>query len=397
MITDGLLPSWCLLKMNDLPRRPTFPPSRFHALSKSSVEKRPPESPKLGKYYQDHDSQNYDAVSLAEHSRIAAARERRAFGIPPSESDEVYQTANQGTQEVLSHADSILSAMGSEIWHNDECDELSSGAEALFRTLSGGRPRESIGRKNQQQQPRSSVVEPRKLRPKSANGGPNEEAVTRQNSSECNMLQVQRGESKIRRQEILWELRETEATFVHRLTCIVRLFVLPLRVQDSKTWISGVPSGIARLFDWLEDILNLHTQILSALQSMDSDQHLGVEGRAETLREFVPRLEIYQPYMVRLAEGVELVRALVADRDSDFGEFVRLQEATSDCKGWSLDRFLVEPVNRIAVYPGVFEVRSVVARTVFSEIMRFCSAFWTQRLRRIKIICQLCVSYGRPI
>ncbi|KAK0440596.1 hypothetical protein EV421DRAFT_780588 [Armillaria borealis] len=323
-----------------------FPSSRFHA----SIERRPSESPRLGKLYQDRDSQSYDAVSLAEHSRIAAARERRAFGIPPSESDEVYRTASRGTQEVLSHADSILSAMGSEIWHNDECDELSSGAEALFRTLSGGRPRESFGRKNQQQQPRSSVVEPRKLRPKSANGGQSEEGVTRQNSSE-----VQRGESEIRRQEILWELRETEATFVHRLTCIVRLFVLPLRVQDSKTWISGVPSGIARLFDWLEDILNLHTQILSVLQSMDPDQHLGVERRAEALRGFVPRLEIYQPYMVRLAEGVELVRGLVADRDSDFGEFVRLQEAASDCKGWSLDRFLVEPVNRIAVYPGVFE------------------------------------------
>lgn len=328
-----------------------FPSSRFQ----TPIEMRPPEPPRLGKLYQDHESQSYDAVTLAEHSRVAAARERRAFGIPPSESDEVYQTASRGTHEVLSHADSILSAIGSEIWHNDECDELSSGAEALFRTLSGGRPRESFIRKNQQQQLRSSVAEPRKLRPKPANEGQSEEAVTMQDSSECDMLHIQRGEFEIRRRDILWELRETEATFIHRLTCIVRLFVLPLRVQDSKTWISGVPSGISRLFDWLEDILNLHTQILSALQSMDLDQHVGVERPAEALRVFVPRLEIYQPYMVRLAEGVELVRALVADRDSDFGEFVRLQEATSDCKGWSLDRFLVEPVNRIAVYPGVFE------------------------------------------
>ncbi|KAK0452990.1 uncharacterized protein EV420DRAFT_1557910 [Desarmillaria tabescens] len=334
---------------------PHFPSSRFHTLSKSSIEKRPSESPRIDKYYQDYDSQSYEAVTLAEHSRIAAARERKAFGIPPSESDEVYQTASRGTQEVLSHADSILSAMGSEIWHNDECEELSSGAEALFRTLSGGRSRESFGRKTQQQQPRSSVAEPRKSRSKSTNGGQIEEPLTRQNSSEYGAPQVQHKESEVRRQEILWELRETEATFVHRLTCIVRLFVLPLRVQDSKTWISGVPSGIARLFDWLEDILNLHTQILSALQSMGSDQHLVIEGRVEGLREFVPRLEIYQPYMVRLAEGVELVRALVGDRDSEFGEFVRLQEATSDCKGWTLDRFLVEPVNRIAVYPGVFE------------------------------------------
>jgi len=32
---------------------------------------------------------------------------------------------------------------------------------------------------------------------------------------------------------------------------------------DSGTWISGVPPEIARLFDCLEDILVLHTQILS--------------------------------------------------------------------------------------------------------------------------------------
>ncbi|KAF9014704.1 hypothetical protein BDZ89DRAFT_962626, partial [Hymenopellis radicata] len=49
---------------------------------------------------------------------------------------------------------------------------------------------------------------------------------------------------------------------------VIRLFVLPLCVQDFKAWISGVPLALSRLFDWLEDILNLHTQILEVLQSV---------------------------------------------------------------------------------------------------------------------------------
>ncbi|KAF9014705.1 hypothetical protein BDZ89DRAFT_1142100 [Hymenopellis radicata] len=55
----------------------------------------------------------YEAVSIAQHSHVAAARPRRAFGIPPSESDEVYRE----TQAVLLHADGVLSEMN---WQDDE-------------------------------------------------------------------------------------------------------------------------------------------------------------------------------------------------------------------------------------------------------------------------------------
>ncbi|KAF9018362.1 Dbl homology domain-containing protein [Hymenopellis radicata] len=253
------------------------------------------------------DAPYYEAVSIAQHSHVAAARQRRAFGIPPSESDEVYR----GTQAVLSHADSVLSEMN---WQDDEeREDLSEGAVALFRTLSGGR---------------------RKSRTSSV---PEKEVVT----------EIHRGDSPTQRQDVFRTIRETEATFVQRITHVIRLFVLPLRVQDSKAWISGVPLALSRLFDWLEDILNLHTQILEVLQSADA----GSEG----LRQLVPRLEIYQPYLVRLAESVDALKGFVEDGKNDFGEFVRMQQTEDECDGWSLERFLVEPVNRIAVYPGLFK------------------------------------------
>jgi hypothetical protein len=91
----------------------------------------------------DTDSEQSDAVLIAERSHAAAARERRAFGIPPSESVEVYQ---QRASQLLSHADSNLSSVGSTYWHDEE--ELSAGAETLFERLS----EKEMGRKSQSQQ-----------------------------------------------------------------------------------------------------------------------------------------------------------------------------------------------------------------------------------------------------
>jgi hypothetical protein len=82
-------------------------------------------------------------VLIAERSHAAAARERRAFGIPPSESVEVYQ---QRASQLLSHAESNLSSVGSVYWQEEE--ELSPGAETLFRKLSVN----DMGRQSQSQQ-----------------------------------------------------------------------------------------------------------------------------------------------------------------------------------------------------------------------------------------------------
>lgn len=90
------------------------------------------------------ESEQSDAVLIAERSHAAAARERRAFGIPPSESVEVYQ---QTASQLLSHAESNLSSVGSVYW-SEEAEELSPGAESLLKTLSG----KEAGRKSQSQQ-----------------------------------------------------------------------------------------------------------------------------------------------------------------------------------------------------------------------------------------------------
>ncbi|KIY67037.1 hypothetical protein CYLTODRAFT_16755 [Cylindrobasidium torrendii FP15055 ss-10] len=263
-------------------------------------------------------AQQYEAIELAQTSHLSAVQQRQAFGIPPSESDQV------GTQDILSHADSVLSEMGEmgkEIWRDElEPEEFSEGAEKLFRSLSGSGTRDSFPRR------RPPPLD------KSYSSGP---VLTPT------------------REDVFAAFQESEAAFVARLTQTVRMFVLPLRVQDTKLWIEGVPLVIGRVLDWLEDILNLHALVLDELRQADVD--------AEVLRAmgFPRRMEVYAPYLVRLAEGVECLRQNVDDPQNDYGEFVRMQEAQlrdeNRGEGWTLERLLVEPVNRLALYPRIFK------------------------------------------
>lgn len=168
-------------------------------------------------------------------------------------------------------------------------------------------------------------------------------------------LAERHGPSEMRRQEVIWELCETELAFVKSLRLILRLFVNPLRHED-KTWIAGIPRDVTRLLDWFDDIMHLHSQISSALHATRSAQYPVVIQVAETLRPFVPRLELHQPYLVRLESVTSAVEAMSKDMLSDFGEFVRIQTTSPECESMNLSSFLLKPVQRLMKYPLFFKV-----------------------------------------
>ncbi|KAJ3759544.1 Dbl homology domain-containing protein [Lentinula raphanica] len=175
------------------------------------------------------------------------------------------------------------------------------------------------------------------------------------------------GELELQRQEVIWDLRTAETVFVDRLSCVVNLFIIPLRVHATKIWISGVPLEIAKVLDWLEDIINLHTQIRDTLQSFQTPESPFVGSQtkghdevavAYALCACVHKLEIYQPYLVKLSGVLEMLHRLVKDGGSDFGEFVRMQEKSQECR-MSFADMLQEPANRIVAYPTLFRVSEI--------------------------------------
>ena len=215
--------------------------------------------------------------------------------------------------------------------------------------------------------PNSHDLPPRAYEPQRPQGGErNSQAsdaeprtwLSTVSSSAYHSLLDRYGEVEIKRQQIIWDLCETERAFVRRLQTFVRLFICPLRMKDSVTWLTGVPPEVARLFDWLEDIINLHAQISSALRAIVSEQYPIVMRVAGRVRSFVSRLEVHQPYVVRLESATLLIKRLSGESNSDFGEFIRIQQEQDDCHGWSVEAFLVEPVNRLVDYPIHFKVRT---------------------------------------
>lgn len=161
----------------------------------------------------------------------------------------------------------------------------------------------------------------------------------------------------MQRQEVIFELFVSEQAQIKRLRTIVRQFILPLRSRDSRSWLPGVPEEVSKLFDWLEDIVNLQVDIVRSLKVVTNVWQAGsvVERVAEPLRAFVPRFEVYQPYLGRVDEVRQLV-AMCVREGNEFGQYVKMRERERDSDGWTLQALLEEPVKRITSYPEFYAV-----------------------------------------
>jgi hypothetical protein len=299
-------------------------------------------------------------------STAAAARQRQAFGISSSLDLEDHD-ANSSE---LPHADSDMSLVGGDIWQ-DECDELETGSLLQLDRTCGreyGIQQSSTGELSlSSAQTQSSVSQasiyssPNSLTRRSSRGivvpeSPPAIPTVRDQQWQTFERHVldSYGEVEAQRQQFVWEFTESEASFVTQLQNMIQLFILPLRVMDTRMWVSGIPSDVTKLFDWLDDIVRVHAQLSCTLASRQIVDHPRLPIISEVFRGFVPRLETYQPYLVKLEFTASVIYNLIHEGKNDFGDFIKLQEASERCQGWSLEKYLIEPVNRLAQYPEVF-------------------------------------------
>ena len=159
------------------------------------------------------------------------------------------------------------------------------------------------------------------------------------------------------REAVIQEIFVTEENLLRLLHICMQQFILPLRVDSSRSWIRGVPRNVARLLDWFDDIVNLHEQIYQSLCSARDTQSPTTDRVSESLRCFVLKAEVYQPYLIRLPDVSEEISFLMTGSgESDFGQFVNLQEQSPECDGWSFQGLLMLPVDRLSTYQTLFSV-----------------------------------------
>ncbi|KAL0948394.1 hypothetical protein HGRIS_010976 [Hohenbuehelia grisea] len=356
--------------------------SRPASPAPAAVQKR------LSLYYDDPsptDEDDYPPSQLQTAGQASPAVLQRTGTRDPSHSSSRERVSSQ----MLTHAESDLSSTVQDpAWQDDGSEELSFGAEALFRTLSDAdskdlnrrgpagdeyrdrqHSRRAVERHSRidhhipspvsQSSSASSVYENDESEP-SPSQNPNAASYSpptwKSDLPEhvYHNLLSRNGECEAQRQQLIWDICESEAAFVLRLQTTTRLFVVPLRAKHSNTWIAGVPLEVAKLLDWLDDITALHVQMLGAVQAARTAQYPVVDRIADVVCQYVPRLEVYQPYLVRLADVSALIDQQLEDDRSDFAQFIKMQQGSRECGGWTLQQLLADPVSRLAKYPDFF-------------------------------------------
>ncbi|WWC67737.1 uncharacterized protein I206_101649 [Kwoniella pini CBS 10737] len=166
-----------------------------------------------------------------------------------------------------------------------------------------------------------------------------------------NSLMQNYGPLEVKRQEIIWEMCETEHTFIKSTRTVLRLFATPLKTPQGK-WIDGIPGKITDLFDSLECIAHSHGVISAIERDMRRKSDILDVGQfVSTFKNWVGRLEVHEWYLIRFESVVALVEENVRDPDSVFGEFVRMQMKDEVLGSMSLGSMLLKPVQRLTKYP----------------------------------------------
>jgi hypothetical protein len=169
------------------------------------------------------------------------------------------------------------------------------------------------------------------------------------------LLQAQ-GKLEVKRQEIMWEMCETEQSFVKSMRTVLRLFAIPLKTPQGK-WIDGIPPNITVLFDSLECVAHAHGIIAAAQRDMRrKSETLDTLAFTTMFRSWVSRLEVHEWYLLKFESVVQQVEDNVRDPASVFGEFVRMQMKDEVLGSMSLGSMLLKPVQRLTKYPLFLKV-----------------------------------------
>lgn len=169
-------------------------------------------------------------------------------------------------------------------------------------------------------------------------------------------VMTKHGPDGVKRQEIIWEMCETEQTFLRSMRNVLRLFAIPLKTPHGN-WIDGIPDRISALFDALESVTHAHGIIAATVRDLRrKSEVVDMNAFVRAYKSWVPKLEVYERYLLRFEPVVALVEEHIRDADSVFGEFVRLQSKEDALGSMTLGSMLLKPVQRLMKYPLFFKV-----------------------------------------
>lgn len=163
------------------------------------------------------------------------------------------------------------------------------------------------------------------------------------------------GTDEVKRQEIMWEMCETEQGFVDSMKMVMKLFASPVKTPHGK-WIDGIPDQICSLFDSLQLIINVHSSLIKSQQSLNDNYVIGAFTFICVFEAWVNQLNNHESYLLGFETAIHLIEKNIKDPLSVFGEFVRMQMKAEVLGSMSLPSMMLKPVQRLTKYPLFLKV-----------------------------------------
>uniref|UniRef100_A0A672QMK0 Pleckstrin homology and RhoGEF domain containing G5 n=1 Tax=Sinocyclocheilus grahami TaxID=75366 RepID=A0A672QMK0_SINGR len=159
---------------------------------------------------------------------------------------------------------------------------------------------------------------------------------------------------QFQQQEAIWELIQTEATYIKKLRVITDLFLCGLlNVQDNSLLLEVEP---ARLFSNIHDIVHLHSTLwvqvmFPVLEKARSSRSLIDPADLEQgFSTFASRFQPYMRYCMEEESCMEYMRSLLRDNEI-FKIYITWAETNKQCNRLKLADMLAKPHQRLTKYP----------------------------------------------
>uniref|UniRef100_A0A671N834 Pleckstrin homology domain-containing family G member 5-like n=1 Tax=Sinocyclocheilus anshuiensis TaxID=1608454 RepID=A0A671N834_9TELE len=159
---------------------------------------------------------------------------------------------------------------------------------------------------------------------------------------------------QFQQQEAIWELIQTEATYIKKLRVITDLFLCGLlNLQDNSLLLEV---ELARLFSNIHDIVHLHSTLwvqvmFPVLEKARSTRSLIDPADLEQgFSTFASRFQPYMRYCMEEESCMEYMRSLLRDNEI-FKIYITWAETNKQCNRLKLADMLAKPHQRLTKYP----------------------------------------------
>ncbi|KAG9306045.1 hypothetical protein G9A89_020240 [Geosiphon pyriformis] len=164
------------------------------------------------------------------------------------------------------------------------------------------------------------------------------------------------------RQEVLFEIIQTESEYVRDLKLIEQVFIRPIKAAEAKYPHKNIiPPNLNKVFNSISYFLFIHEVISNCLNERQEHQSPLVRSISDILLAYVWIFRAYAPYLIHYEEALSELNDCLRHKTT-LGKIVKKQQKVASCRNMPLTTYLLKPFQRLLQYPLL--VRNLLKYTI---------------------------------